>query len=227
MPSIARGSRPYRAATSAVCERPVRAGQRATSPRSASGTGSRNASGRPLGGIAPRPSRYRPASSAAMIRSSPARRIAHARRSATSSRTTSPAVARVREPGAISDGERSPMRRSRSCRPSAPRARARSDSPCRSASRPASASASMQIAQLLLAEQLAQEVAVEGERLGAPLGGRGVVLVHVEATYSNSSEPAKGEACASPPPPGQSRASAPRPAPPQGRQVEPSSRHSR
>ena len=36
-----------------------------------------------------------------------------------------------------------------------------------------------QIAQLLLAEQLAQELAIEGERLRAPLGGRRVVLVHV------------------------------------------------
>ena len=36
-----------------------------------------------------------------------------------------------------------------------------------------------QIAELLLPEQLAQEVAVERQRLGAPLGGRRVVLVHV------------------------------------------------
>ena len=36
-----------------------------------------------------------------------------------------------------------------------------------------------QLAQLLLAEQLAQQVAVERERLGAPLGRRRVVLVHV------------------------------------------------
>jgi hypothetical protein len=36
-----------------------------------------------------------------------------------------------------------------------------------------------QVAQLLLAEQLLQQVAVEGERLGAPLGERRVVLVHV------------------------------------------------
>ena len=36
-----------------------------------------------------------------------------------------------------------------------------------------------QVAQLLLAEQLAQQVAVERQRLGAPLGGRRVVLVHV------------------------------------------------
>ena len=36
-----------------------------------------------------------------------------------------------------------------------------------------------QVAQLLLPEQLAQEVAVEGERLRPPLGGGRVVLVHV------------------------------------------------
>src|SRR6185295_15466815 len=36
-----------------------------------------------------------------------------------------------------------------------------------------------QVAQLLLAEQLAQEVAVERERLGTPFGRRRVVLVHV------------------------------------------------
>ena len=36
-----------------------------------------------------------------------------------------------------------------------------------------------QVAQLLLAEQLAEEVAVERERLRAPLGGGRVVLVHV------------------------------------------------
>src|SRR5205823_5259829 len=36
-----------------------------------------------------------------------------------------------------------------------------------------------QLAQVLLPEQLAQEVAVERERLRAPLGGRRVVLVHV------------------------------------------------
>jgi hypothetical protein len=36
-----------------------------------------------------------------------------------------------------------------------------------------------QVAQLLLPEQLAQQVAVERERLRAPLGGRRVVLVHV------------------------------------------------
>ena len=36
-----------------------------------------------------------------------------------------------------------------------------------------------QVAQLLLAEQLLQQVAVERERLGAPLGERRVVLVHV------------------------------------------------
>jgi hypothetical protein len=36
-----------------------------------------------------------------------------------------------------------------------------------------------EVAKLLLAEQLAQQIAVEGERLGAPFGGRRVVLVHV------------------------------------------------
>ena len=36
-----------------------------------------------------------------------------------------------------------------------------------------------QVAQLLLAEQLAQQVAVERQRLRPPLGGRRVVLVHV------------------------------------------------
>ena len=36
-----------------------------------------------------------------------------------------------------------------------------------------------QVAQLLLAEQLAQELAVERERLRATLGRRGVVGVHV------------------------------------------------
>ena len=36
-----------------------------------------------------------------------------------------------------------------------------------------------QLAQLLLAEQLPQQVAVERQRLRAPLGGRRVVLVHV------------------------------------------------
>ena len=36
-----------------------------------------------------------------------------------------------------------------------------------------------QVAQLLLAEELAEQVAVERERLRAPLGRRGVVLVHV------------------------------------------------
>ncbi len=36
-----------------------------------------------------------------------------------------------------------------------------------------------QVAELLLAEQLAKEVAIERERLRATLGGRGVVLVHV------------------------------------------------
>src|SRR5207244_8654337 len=36
-----------------------------------------------------------------------------------------------------------------------------------------------EIAELLLAEQLAQQIAVERERLRPPLGGRRVVLVHV------------------------------------------------
>src|SRR5581483_1566224 len=36
-----------------------------------------------------------------------------------------------------------------------------------------------QVAQLFLAEQLAQEIAVERQRLRAPFGGRRVVLVHV------------------------------------------------
>src|SRR2546430_12018055 len=36
-----------------------------------------------------------------------------------------------------------------------------------------------ELAQLLLAEQLPQQVAVEGERLRTPLSGRRVVLVHV------------------------------------------------
>jgi len=36
-----------------------------------------------------------------------------------------------------------------------------------------------QVPELLLAEQLPQEVAVEGERLRPPLGGRSVVFVHV------------------------------------------------
>ena len=36
-----------------------------------------------------------------------------------------------------------------------------------------------QVAQLFLAQQLAQQVAVERERLRAPLGRRRVVLVHV------------------------------------------------
>src|SRR5262249_40182790 len=36
-----------------------------------------------------------------------------------------------------------------------------------------------EVAELLLSEQLAQQVAVERQRLRAPLSGRGVVLVHV------------------------------------------------
>ena len=71
------------------------------------------------------------------------------------------------------------MRRSRSCRPSAPRARARSERPWRSASSVARASGVDEVAQLLLAEQLAQQVAVERQRLRAALGRGRVVLVHV------------------------------------------------
>ena len=41
-----------------------------------------------------------------------------------------------------------------------------------------------QVAQLLLPEQLAQEIAVERQRLRAPFGGRRVVLVHVASRCS-------------------------------------------
>ena len=37
-----------------------------------------------------------------------------------------------------------------------------------------------QLAQLLLAQQLAEQVAVQGQRLGPPLGERRVTLVHVD-----------------------------------------------
>ncbi len=49
-----------------------------------------------------------------------------------------------------------------------------------------------QVAQLLLAEQLAQQVAVERQRLGAPLGGRRVVLVHVGRHVLEQQRPGEG-----------------------------------
>ena len=73
-----------------------------------------------------------------------------------------------------SPATRSPRRRSRSCSWSGEPARPRS---CSSTS--STASAVDEVAQLLLAEKLLEQVAVEGERLGAALGERRVVLVHV------------------------------------------------
>ncbi len=74
---------------------------------------------------------------------------------------------------------RSPTRRSTSCRPSRPVARVISERCCRSSSTRGERAGVDQLAQLLLAEQLAQQVAVERERGGAALGVGRVALVHV------------------------------------------------
>ena len=106
-----------------------------------------------------------PASSAAIRRCSPATRTWTARRSASSGSARS---------SGYSPSRRSPRRRSRSCSSSGVRgvaAQLRLDLLERAGVD--------QVAQLLLAEQLAQQVAVERQRLRPPLGGRRVVLVHV------------------------------------------------
>ena len=53
-----------------------------------------------------------------------------------------------------------------------------------------------QLAQLLLAQQLAQEVAVKGQRLGAALGERGVAVVHVRRHVVEQQAPANADAFA-------------------------------
>ena len=135
----------------------------------------RNAAGRPPGGTAPSASRYRPASSAAIQRASPAEPdrdraavgLQLVDEVAASSASSSSAVVR------------SPTRRSTSCSASADSARVRSDSRCRSASTVLQRVRVDQVAQLLLAEQLAQQVAVQRQRGGAALGVGRVALVHV------------------------------------------------
>ena len=88
--------------------------------------------------------------------------------------------ARRRTAGPSSSIDSGPSRRSWSCSSSTSRASRPSTSRCSSSSRSASTSASMQLAQLLGAEQVAQQVAVEGERGGPALGQRRVARVHVD-----------------------------------------------
>ena len=83
-------------------------------------------------------------------------------------------AAAQRAPSSYSPTRRSPRRRSRSWSSSASRG-TRQSSRLHLLERVGVE----QLPQLLLAEQLAQEVAVERERLRAPLGGGRVVLVHV------------------------------------------------
>ena len=126
---------------------------------------SRNASGRPPGGMAPSASRYRPASSAATRRSSPAKRTRIARRSRISVSANPASYSPGPEVAAQPQLVVQLVRVARSA------AQLRLDLLERAGVE--------QLAQLLLSEQLAQQVAVERERLRAPLGRRRVVLVHV------------------------------------------------
>ena len=74
---------------------------------------------------------------------------------------------------------RSPRRRRTSASASRVSARVRSERCCRSASTMSKRADVDELAQLLLAEQLAQQLAVERQRGGAPLGVGLVALVHV------------------------------------------------
>ena len=97
-------STPSRSRSSSAVNGPWPRACRITSRRSASGTGSRNAAGTPGGIDTPAPSRYRPASSAAISRRRPAIRTSTARRSRIS-------CAAATGPSAGT----SPVRRRRSC----------------------------------------------------------------------------------------------------------------
>ena len=79
----------------------------------------------------------------------------------------------------ISARLRSPTRRSTSCSTSRPVARVSSERCCRSSSTRCERTGIDQLAQLLLAEQLAQQVAIERQRGRAALGVGRVALVHV------------------------------------------------
>ena len=94
---------------------------------------------------------------------------------ASSAAESIPSKTRSRTSAAV----RSPTRRSTSCSPSRPVARVISERHCRSSSTCGERAGVDQLAQLLLAEQLAQQVAVERQRRRAALGGGRVALVHV------------------------------------------------
>jgi hypothetical protein len=148
------------------------------------------ASGSPLGATAPKASRYRPASSAAIQRSSPPTRRRTARRSASSW-----AASRRVEAGedAVGDLDVAQV------------AEAAQDVGQRVARVRAGAVGAVleveldlleragvdELAQLLLAEQLAQQLAVERQRRRAALGVRRVALVHVRGDVVE--EQARGE----------------------------------
>ena len=147
---------------------------RRTSSSMASGTSARKASGRPPGGTTPRASRYSPASSAAIQRSSPPTRTRTARRSSSS---------RAQPRGRLG-------RRLRALRRL--RRREVADAPQHvvqrvGVARPQALGAVLQVvldlleragvdevAQLLLPEQLAQQVAVEGQSATARRSAAGV-----------------------------------------------------
>ena len=136
-----------------------------------------NAPGSRAGSETPSASRSRAASSTAadavLAGDRHPDRAALARRAASTTRPASPSVR-----AAISSFVRGPRSRSRSCTPSTPRACRPSASRCSSSSISSSAAGVQQLAQVLGAEQLAQQVAVERERGRPPFGERRVALVH-------------------------------------------------
>ena len=146
-------------------------------PRPARGT----RAGIPIGTDTPIASRYRATSSTAIQRSSP--RDPHPDRP--------PGASSSCEPGRR-DGDwpafraappprrvRSPSRRRRSWTWSSVDARRSSVSACRLSSRSASASGSSSSRSSSWPEQLAEQVAVEGQRAGSAFGQRRVAVVHV------------------------------------------------
>ena len=150
--------------------------------------------GTPPGGAAPRASRTRPASSIAASSSSSPRRTRTARRSRMSVSAN---------PRSYSPSSKGPARRRTSCSSSTFRGVGRSD-----ASTCSMAPEVEELAELLDAHELSEQIAVERQRLRTPLLGRRVVLVHVcgdvveeerrgERATPTPSRPRRGRASAS------------------------------
>ena len=130
----------------------------------------------PGGNGTPRPSRKRAASSAATQRSSPAMRARQARRPRTSSSSQSAAGPSVR--AATSSVVRSPIVAQQVVDGVDGAGVALRDQPLQLQLEVGERGGVDQVAQLVAAEQLGEQLAVQGQRRGAALGQGCVALVH-------------------------------------------------